>query len=123
MDLDLADRLVEIQSPLGQENFYLPYVGRCACGAYESTIADAAPSTIAFSYDKLVIACGSVTSTHGVPGLENAFHLKTVHDVRGIRQRIIDNLEEAALPSTDAEKRKRLLSFVVCGGQWTLVSR
>lgn len=73
--------------------------------------------TLSYRYDKLVIACGSVTSTHGVPGLENAFHLKTVSDVRGIRQRIIDNLEEAALPSTTPEKRKKLLSFVVCGGE------
>lgn len=29
-------------------------------------------------YDKLIVAVGSVTSTHGVPGLENAFHLKEI---------------------------------------------
>lgn len=28
----------------------------------------------------------------------------------------MDNLEKAALPSVDEEERKRLLSFVVCGG-------
>lgn len=70
------------------------------------------------SYDKCVIACGSVTSTHGVPGLQNAHHLKTVPDVRNIRHQIIENLEEAALPTVDPEKRKQLLSFVVCGGWW-----
>jgi hypothetical protein len=67
-------------------------------------------------YDKLVIACGSVNSTHGVPGLENCFQLKTVQDAQAIRRRIMDNLETAALPSTTAAERKRLLSFVVCGG-------
>lgn len=28
----------------------------------------------------------------------------------------MDNLELAALPSTEAAERKRLLSFVICGG-------
>ena len=86
------------------------------------------------SYDKLVIAVGSVSSTHGVPGLEHCFQLKTVGDARAIRRRILggyvlllkfttnppiyiaDNFETASLPSTSEEERKRLLSFVVCGG-------
>lgn len=29
---------------------------------------------------------------------------------------MMDNLEKAALPSTEEEERRRLLSFVVCGG-------
>lgn len=91
VDLDFSARLVEIQSATGDENFYLPY-------------------------DKLVIACGSVNSTHGVPGLDNCFQLKTVPDAQQIRRRISDNLEKAALPSTEEEERKRLLSFVICGG-------
>jgi len=85
------------------------------------------------SYDKLVIAVGSVSSTHGVPGLEHCFQLKTVGDAQAIRRRILggylcspnspihpfciaDNFETASLPSTSEEERKRLLSFVVCGG-------
>ena len=67
-------------------------------------------------YDRLVVAVGSVTNTHGVPGLENCFHLKTVGDARRIRSHILDNLEVASLPTTTAEERQRLLSFVVCGG-------
>ena len=76
---------------------------------------------------------GSVSSTHGVPGLENCFQLKTVADAQAIRRRILgghfsppnspihpfcnpDNFETASLPSTSEEERKRLLSFVVCGG-------
>jgi NADH dehydrogenase FAD-containing subunit len=85
------------------------------------------------SYDKLVIAVGSVSSTHGVPGLEHCFQLKTVGDAQAIRRRIlggylyspnssirpfciVDNFETASLPSTSEEERTRLLSFVVCGG-------
>jgi NADH dehydrogenase FAD-containing subunit len=67
-------------------------------------------------YDKLVIACGSVSSTHGVPGLDNCFQLKTVSDAQQIRRRILDNFEAASLPTTTPEERKRLLSFVICGG-------
>ena len=84
-------------------------------------------------YDKLVIAVGSVSSTHGVPGLEHCFQLKTVADAQAIRRRILgghfyppnppihpfsiaDNFETASLPSTSEEERKQLLSFVVCGG-------
>lgn len=68
------------------------------------------------SYDKLIMACGSVSSTHGVPGLENCFQLKSIADAQAIRRRIMDNFEQASLPTTTPEERKRLLSFVVCGG-------
>ncbi|GAA5971253.1 hypothetical protein JCM11641_008283 [Rhodosporidiobolus odoratus] len=91
VDVDFSEQLLEVNCPGTNENFYLPY-------------------------DKLVIACGSVNSTHGVPGLENCFQLKTVQDAQAIRRRVMDNLEKAALPSTDPEERKKLLSFVVCGG-------
>ncbi|UZJ52939.1 hypothetical protein CBS101457_002259 [Exobasidium rhododendri] len=67
-------------------------------------------------YDRLVVAVGAVTADHGVPGLENCFHLKTVQDARRIRGHILDNLEIAALPTTTQEERDQLLSFVVCGG-------
>ncbi|KAI5481020.1 NADH-ubiquinone oxidoreductase 64 kDa subunit [Pseudohyphozyma bogoriensis] len=91
VDIDFSERLLEVQDVSGEENFYLPY-------------------------DKLVIACGSVNSTHGVPGLENCHQLKTVGDAQAIRRKVMDNLEKAALPSTEEEERQRLLSFVVCGG-------
>ncbi|KAG8984930.1 hypothetical protein FRB90_005048, partial [Tulasnella sp. 427] len=67
-------------------------------------------------YDKLVIAVGSVSASHGVQGLENCYQLKTIGDAQQIRRRIIDNVEIASLPTTTPEERKRLLSFVVCGG-------
>ena len=42
-----------------------------------------------YRYDKLVIAAGSVSSTHGVPGLEHCFQLKTVSDAQAIRRRVL----------------------------------
>lgn len=59
---------------------------------------------------------GSTTNPHGVKGLENCSFLKTVEDARGIRNKVLENLELASLPTTSDEERRRLLSFVVSGG-------
>lgn len=67
-------------------------------------------------YDKLVISVGSTANSHGVQGLENCHLLKDIGDAQRIRNRILSNLELACLPTTSDEERKRLLSFVVCGG-------
>lgn len=90
----MSERLLEVETPDAHGNMQHIYV----------------------PYDKLVIAVGSVSSTHGVPGLENCFQLKTIGDAQAIRRRILDNFEIATLPTTTQEERKRLLSFVVCGG-------
>ncbi|CAN6608450.1 external alternative NADH-ubiquinone oxidoreductase, mitochondrial [Trichomonascus vanleenenianus] len=93
--IEFSDKLVEVSSKdpsTGKlESFYVPY-------------------------DKLVIGVGSVTNSHGVEGLEHCHTLKTVQDARNIRNKIVSNLEQACLPTTTEEKRKQLLSFVVCGG-------
>jgi NADH:ubiquinone reductase (H+-translocating) len=67
-------------------------------------------------YDKLVVAVGSTTNTHGVDGLEHCHFLKTIVDARGIRNHIMDNFEQACLPTTTEEERSKLLSFVIAGG-------
>ena len=94
VDLVMSERLLEVETMSingSKEHIYVPY-------------------------DKLIIAVGSTAATHGVPGLENCYQLKTIGDAQKIRQRIIDNFEIAALPTTSPEERARLLSFVVCGG-------
>lgn len=94
IDLVMSERLLELetQASTGElKRVYLPY-------------------------DKLIIACGSTSSTHGIQGLEHCFQLKTISDAQAIRRRILDNFETASLPTTTPEERKRLLSFVVCGG-------
>ncbi|KAK9778287.1 hypothetical protein SCAR479_04689 [Seiridium cardinale] len=67
-------------------------------------------------YDKVVIAVGSVTNPHGVKGLENCHFLKDINDARMIRNKVMNNLELACLPTTSDAERRRLLSFVVSGG-------
>ncbi|KAI9679280.1 MAG: hypothetical protein M1817_005300 [Caeruleum heppii] len=93
-DVEFSEKLVEISqinSRGEKQNFYVPY-------------------------DKLVIGVGSTTNPHGVKGLENCHFLKTVEDARGIRKQVLQNLEEACLPTTSDTERRRLLSFVVSGG-------
>ncbi|KAJ5545211.1 Calcium-binding EF-hand, partial [Penicillium sp. DV-2018c] len=93
-DVDFSAKLVEV-CQVGQDgekkSFYLPY-------------------------DKLVIGVGCVTNPHGVKGLENCNFLKTIDDARRIKNKVLENMEQACLPTTTDEERKRLLSFVVCGG-------
>ena len=66
-------------------------------------------------FDHLVLALGSVTSFHGLPGVaENALPLKTLGDAMAIRNHVIDLLEHADI-IMDAEMRKQLLTVVVAG--------
>ncbi|KAK4686435.1 NADH:quinone reductase (non-electrogenic), partial [Tremellales sp. Uapishka_1] len=95
VDIDMAERLLEVEVPADQ--------GEGTTRAY-------------IPYDKLVVAVGSVSNDHGVKGLEHCFQLKTIPDAQAIRRRIMTNLELASLPTTTPEDRKRLLSFVICGG-------
>jgi NADH dehydrogenase len=84
----------------------------------EVSQTDASGNLINFylPYDKLVIAVGSTTNPHGVDGLENCHFLKDIDDARSIKNKVLNNLEVACLPTTSDEERRRLLSFVVCGG-------
>ena len=106
-------RLLEVNVISGDD-----WDGEALCGGGKTAgeRKETVGKSIYVPYDRLIVAVGSVTNTHGVPGLENCFHLKTISDARKIRSHILDNLEIAALPTTTEEERKRLLSFVVCGG-------
>ncbi|KAJ5982157.1 NADH-ubiquinone oxidoreductase 64 kDa subunit [Penicillium sp. IBT 35674x] len=57
-------------------------------------------------YDKLVVAVG--TEVLSFP--------KSIDDARDIRNKVLNNIELACLPTTRDEERKRLLSFLICGG-------
>lgn len=68
VDLVMTDRLLEVEVPSMEEG---------------------GPKRIYVPYDKLVIAVGSVSATHGVPGLEHCFQLKTIDDAQKIRRRVV----------------------------------
>ncbi len=71
------------------------------------------------SYDRLVLAPGSVTRLPPVPGLrEHGFELKSLADSIALRDHGIRLLEEAQY-ETDPERRKALLTVVVVGSNFT----
>ncbi|MBZ9779104.1 NAD(P)/FAD-dependent oxidoreductase [Psychroflexus sp. CAK8W] len=67
------------------------------------------------TYDYLVIATGSKTNFFGNKSVEeNAIWMKTVPQALNLRSLILENLEEATI-TTDLERRKALLNFVIAG--------
>jgi NADH dehydrogenase len=63
-----------------------------------------------------VLALGSVTNFYGIPNLaKTAIALKSLGDAIGLRNRLIEHLEEADTECAAAD-RELLLTFVVAGG-------
>ncbi|MGM9840592.1 MAG: NAD(P)/FAD-dependent oxidoreductase, partial [Candidatus Limisoma sp.] len=67
-------------------------------------------------YDKLIIATGTTNNFFNNPDLRTKVHtLKSTAEAIRLRNEILDRLERACI-TTDAERRRQLLSFVVVGG-------
>jgi NADH:ubiquinone reductase (H+-translocating) len=67
-------------------------------------------------YDHLVIALGAITNFYDIPGLsERAVTMKSLGDAIGLRNLMIEHLEEADF-ECNAGVRQPLLTFVVAGG-------
>lgn len=72
--------------------------------------------TETISYDYLILATGSITSSFGVPGVEeNTFFLKTLEEAVALKNHIICCFETAARLQ-DEERKRSLLTFVIVGG-------
>ena len=67
------------------------------------------------AYDQLVIALGGITNRKMIPGSEHAFSFKGLADAFLFRNHIIERFERADV-EPDAERKRRLLTFVVIGG-------
>lgn len=113
-DVDFSAKLVEVSQVDNdgvRKNFYLPYdklvvgVGTFMC----------VKKFISLNTDQLMFL-GCITNPHGVKGLEHCDFLKTIDDARRIKNKVLENMELACLPTTSDEERRRLLSFVICGG-------
>jgi len=67
-------------------------------------------------YDRLVIATGSEYNYFGKDGWRaNAPGMKTIHEARQIRQRLLSSFEKAER-ATDEQEKRNLLTYVVIGG-------
>jgi NADH dehydrogenase len=68
------------------------------------------------SYEHVVLACGNVTNLNVVPGMaDHAFPLKTVADAAVLRSHIMTRMEQAEV-TTEPERRRWHLTFLVVGG-------
>jgi NADH:ubiquinone reductase (H+-translocating) len=77
---------------------------------------DIPQATRTLQADQLVIALGSVTNFHSIPGLkEHSLTVKAADEAEAIRNRAIALLERAD-EEANSEDRRSLLTFVVGGG-------
>ncbi len=98
MDLDMSERLVEVEVPSDQGQgtirAYVPCESCCIELSRNKTFTRTRIDAERFwADDKLVIAVGSTSNDHGVKGLEHCFQLKTIPDAQAIRRRIMSMLE------------------------------
>ena len=85
VDLDMAERLLEVEMPRDQGDG----TTRCYVPCEDAFSATPCLHLKMGIDDKLVIAVGSASNDHGVKGLEHCFQLKTVPDAQAIRRRIM----------------------------------
>lgn len=72
-----------------------------------------------YEYDYLVVGTGSKPTFFGIDGAEeNSFTLWTYEDAVKIKEQIL-NMFRSAAKETDANARRKMLSFVVVGGGFT----
>jgi NADH dehydrogenase len=69
----------------------------------------------ALEYDQLVLALGSMTNFHMIPGSEHAFTFKTLADALLLRNHVIECFERADV-ETDPVRKRRQLTFAIIGG-------
>src|SRR5207245_1723321 len=72
-------------------------------------------ATYELEYSHLVIALGGITNTTLIPGADKVMTFKSLADAVFLRNHVIELFERADV-ETDAERRARLLTFVVAGG-------
>jgi NADH dehydrogenase len=73
-------------------------------------------STNVLSYDIIVMSPGSIARTLPIPGLpEQGIAFKTVGEAIYLRNHVLSRMDAASV-TQDAERRKRMLTFLVVGG-------
>ncbi|HEV7180199.1 MAG TPA: NAD(P)/FAD-dependent oxidoreductase [Candidatus Baltobacteraceae bacterium] len=118
--LDVRQVATPIRSQLRRTQFILADVTEIDAGRNRVSIEHILTrESEDLTYDQLVVALGSSTSTFNLPGVaERVFALKTLEDAGILRNRIVWLLELADSTS-DQEQRRRLLTLVVVGGGFT----
>lgn len=81
-----------------------------------ATVDSGSGESYELSYDELVVGLGSVARTLPIPGLaEFGIGFKYIEEAIALRNQVLGKLAEAA-STWDAERRRRMLTFVFVGG-------
>ncbi len=118
-DLDLTHIVNPVRKLLGSVDFFLGDVCSVDLDTKVVTVAHGSDNhTHPLDYDYLVVALGCTTNFYGLPGLaESALTMKSLGDAIELRNRLIQNLEEADTEcAARANLRGPLTTFVVAGG-------
>jgi NADH:ubiquinone reductase (H+-translocating) len=116
-DLDLTHIVNPIRKMLRHVHFFEGDVRSIDIQKREVVVAHGFDQhTHSLEYDHIVFALGSVTNFYNIPNLmETAVTMKSLGDAIGLRNRLIEHLEEADTECA-ANDREPLLTFVVAGG-------
>jgi NADH:ubiquinone reductase (H+-translocating) len=119
-ELEPRHVVTPVRAQLHRTRFYLGQVMRVDLDARAVEVEHRLLGTRqTVPYEHLVLALGSVTSTFGIPGVEErSLALKTLDDADRLRNHVVAMLEVADV-ATDPAERERLLTFVFVGGGFT----
>lgn len=82
----------------------------------QATIQPLAGEAYELPFDYLVVALGAISRTFPIPGLaENGIGVKTVEEASALRNHVLAQMDKAD-STTDAELRKKALTFCFVGG-------
>ena len=120
--LEPRHAVVSIRSFLRRTRFVMGEITAVDTAARQVTcrLPGGGTAEVTLDYDQLVLAPGSVTRLPAdVPGLaERGFEMKSLSDAVRLRDHAIRQLERADV-APDEATRRRLLHFVVVGGNFT----
>ena len=116
-DLDLTHIVNPIRKMLHHVHFFEGDVRSIDTAKRQVVVAHGFDQhTHSLEYDHIVFALGCVTNFYNIPNLaEMAVTMKSLGDAIGLRNRLIEHLEEADTECA-ANDREPLLTFVVAGG-------
>ncbi len=115
-DLDITNIVNPVRKLVSNMEFFDGDVEKLDLEARTVTVSHGDGHTHDLPYDHLVLSPGSVTNFFGLPGLEErAITMKSLGDAITLRNRMIQQLEEAET-ECGAPDRDHLMTFVVAGG-------
>jgi NADH dehydrogenase len=115
-DLDITNIVSPVRKLVSNVEFFDGDVERVDLEGRTVTVSHGDGHAHELPFDHLVLSPGSVTNFFGLPGLEErAITMKSLGDAIALRNRMIQQLEEAET-ECGAPDRDHLMTFVVAGG-------